>query len=309
MLTSIAMTLLRWQFAWPAQSRFTRRNRTIHMKLAFETSVEGIRGLIAKWRRSESSTILVPTMGALHAGHLALVEHARERADRVIVSIFANPAQFGSGDDFPSYPRDLEGDLTMLSQLADAVFAPKVEEMYPPGYTTTVSLKGPAEGLETDFRPDFFSGVATVVTKLMVVVAPDIAIFGDKDYQQLLVVKRLVSDLRLPVEILSHPIERDSDGLALSSRNSYLTLAQRQTAPELYRSLEAAAAAIRAGESAANAVEEARTALNSVGLAVDYVELRDANTLDQVSDQTTSEMRILGAVRLGHTRLIDNVPV
>jgi len=248
-------------------------------------------------------------MGALHARHLALVEHARERADRVIVSIFVNPAQFGSGEDFPSYPRDLEGDLTMLSQLADAVFAPKVEEMYPPGYATTVSLKGPAEGLETDFRPDFFSGVATVVTKLLMVVAPDIAIFGDKDYQQLLVVKRFVSDLRLPVEILSHPIERESDGLALSSRNSYLTLAQRQTAPELYRTLEAAAAAIRAGELAANALEEARTALNSVGLAVDYVELRDANTLDQVSDQTTSEMRILAAVRLGHTRLIDNVPV
>lgn len=279
------------------------------MKLALETSVEGIRRLIAKWRRSESSTILVPTMGALHAGHLAIVEHARERADRVIVSIFVNPTQFASEEDFPTYPRDLEGDLTKLSQLADAVFAPTVEEMYPPGYATTVSLKGPAEGLETDFRSDFFSGVATVVTKLMVAVAPDIAIFGDKDYQQLLVIKRLVSDLRLPIEILSHPIERDADGLALSSRNSYLTPAERQAAPELYRSLKAAAAAIRSGELAAAALAEACAALNSVGLAVDYVELRDANTLEQVSDQTASEMRILAAVRLGHIRLIDNVPV
>lgn len=279
------------------------------MKLALETSVEGIRRLIAKWRRSESSTILVPTMGALHAGHLAIVEHARERADRVIVSIFVNPTQFASEEDFPTYPRDLEGDLTKLSQLADAVFAPTDEEMYPPGYATTVSLKGPAEGLETDFRSDFFSGVATVVTKLMVAVAPDIAIFGDKDYQQLLVIKRLVSDLRLPIEILSHPIERDADGLALSSRNSYLTPAERQAAPELYRSLKAAAAAIRSGELAAAALAEACAALNSVGLAVDYVELRDANTLEQVSDQTASEMRILAAVRLGHIRLIDNVPV
>ncbi|MHA1559084.1 MAG: pantoate--beta-alanine ligase [Alphaproteobacteria bacterium] len=279
------------------------------MKLALETSVNGIRSLIAEWRNSGSTTVLVPTMGALHAGHMAIVENARQLAERVVVSIFVNPTQFGSEEDFPSYPRDLDGDLNMLSQHADAVFAPKVDEMYPQGYATTVNLAGPAEGLETDFRPGFFSGVATVVTKLLVAVAPDIAIFGDKDYQQLLVVRRLVSDLRLPVEILSHPIERDSDGLALSSRNSYLTVEQRKTAPQLYRSLVAAALAIRAGELAATALEEARAALNSAGLDLDYVELRDANTLDPVIDQTTSKMRILAAARLGRTRLIDNVPV
>jgi pantoate--beta-alanine ligase len=279
------------------------------MKLALETSVQGIRDLIAKWRRSGSSTILVPTMGALHSGHIALVDHARELADRVIVSIFVNPTQFGSGEDFPSYPRDLEGDLAMLSQRADAVFAPGVEEMYPPGHATTVNLAGPADGLETDFRPDFFSGVATVVTKLLVAIAPDIAIFGDKDYQQLLVVKRLVADLRLPIEIVSYPIKRDSDGLALSSRNSYLTPDQRKTAPILYRSLVAAAAAIRGGELPATALDQARAALDSVGLEVDYVELRDAETLEHVTDQSTSKMRILAAARLGRTRLIDNVPV
>ena len=309
MFTSIAFTPLRWQFAAIVQSRCIHRNRQIEMKLALETSVEGIRGHVADWRTSGFRTILVPTMGALHSGHLALVEHARERADRVVVSIFVNPTQFGSGEDFPSYPRDLERDLTMLSQRADVVFAPSVEEMYPPGSATSVNLAGPAEGLETDFRPDFFSGVATVVMKLLVAIVPDIAIFGDKDYQQLLVVKRLVADLRLPVEILSHRVERDIDGLALSSRNAYLTPDQRKTAPALYRVLTAAAAAIRDGELTATALEEARAALISVGLDVDYVELRDAKTLDQVTDQSTSEMRILAAVRLGRTRLIDNVSV
>ena len=274
-----------------------------------ETSVNGIRNLIGGWRSSGSTTALVPTMGALHRGHMALVENARQLAERVVVSIFVNPTQFGSGEDFPSYPRDLDGDLNKLSQYADAVFAPGVDEMYPHGYATTVSLTGPAEGLETNFRPGFFSGVATVVTKLLVAVAPDVAIFGDKDYQQLLVVKRLVSDLRLPVKIASHPIERESDGLALSSRNFYLTAEQRKTAPQLYRSLMAAAGAIRAGELAATALEEARAALNSAGLDIDYIELRDAKTLDPVADQTTSKMRILAAVRLGQTRLIDNVPV
>ena len=279
------------------------------MTLSVETTVDGIRLLVAEWRHSGASVALVPTMGALHRGHLALVEQARQQADRVVVSIFVNPAQFAVGEDFPTYPRDLEGDLAKLSQGADAVFAPETAEMYPAGYATTVSLGGPAAGLETDFRPGFFAGVATVVTKLLLAVGPDRAIFGEKDYQQLLVIRRLAADLRLPVEILSHPVERDSDGLALSSRNTYLTPDERAVAPRLHEAIKGAAAAIRDGELATTAMEQARAAMRRAGFDIDYVELRDAATLAPVSDHATEPMRILAAARLGHTRLIDNVPV
>ncbi len=279
------------------------------MPPSIEKTVDDIRQRVAEWRLAGARIALVPTMGALHRGHLALVEQARQLADRVVVSVFVNPAQFAVGEDFPSYPRDLDGDVAKLSHLADAVFAPDTKEMYPDGYATTLSLAGPAEGLETDFRPGFFAGVATVVAKLLLAVGPDTALFGEKDYQQLLVIKRLVADLRLPVAISSHPIEREEDGLALSSRNVYLSPEERSVAPRLHAALMVAADAIRSGELASTAMEEARAAVRAAGFDVDYVELRDAETLGPVSDHATEPMRILAAARLGPTRLIDNVPV
>jgi pantoate--beta-alanine ligase len=248
-------------------------------------------------------------MGSLHAGHLALVDEARGLADRVVVSIFVNPIQFAPGEDYPSYPRDLDGDVTKLADLADAVFAPEAAEMYPDGFATSVHLAGPAVGLESDFRPDHFAGVATIVTKLLLAVTPDAAVFGEKDYQQLLVIRRLVADLRIPVDIAAGPIVREADGLALSSRNAYLSDDERATAPALHRVLKAAAAAIAGGELVATSLEEARQTLLSTGFDVDYLELRNAASLASVTDQTSEPLRILSAVRLGRTRLIDNIAV
>jgi pantoate--beta-alanine ligase len=256
-----------------------------------------------------SRIALVPTMGALHAGHLALVEQAKRLAERVVVSIFVNPTQFAAGEDFPSYPRDLDGDLTRLANLADSVFAPAVDEIYPRGFATSIRIGGPAAGLETDFRPDHFAGVATIVAKLLVAVGPDVAVFGEKDYQQLLVVRRLVADLGLPVAVAAGPIVREEDGLAMSSRNVYLGADERAVAPQLHVAIEHAAAAIAGGELAMTAIEEAREALRRAGFDLDYLELRDAETLAPVTDQTTEPMRILVAARLGRTRLIDNVAV
>ena len=272
-------------------------------------TIEGIRGHTGAWRASGQKVALVPTMGALHAGHLALVNEARRHADRTVVSIFVNPAQFAVNEDFPSYPRDLNGDLSKLTDLADVVFAPEIPEMYPEGFATRIRLGGPATGLESDFRPDFFASVATIVAKLLTAVGPDIAVFGEKDYQQVLVIKRLVADLGLPVEIISSPTIREEDGLALSSRNAYLGEEERAAAPSLYRSLAAAAAAISGGKLAMTAIEEARQTLQAAGFDIDYLELRDAATLVPVADQTKKPMRILAAARLGRTRLIDNVPV
>jgi pantoate--beta-alanine ligase len=274
-----------------------------------DQTVEAIRVRVTAWRAGGARVALVPTMGSLHAGHLSLVDQARGLADRVAVSIFVNPTQFGAGEDYPSYPRDLDGDLAKLGDLADAVFAPEASEIYPHGYATTVHVAGPAKGLETDFRPDFFAGVATIVTKLLLAVRPDVALFGEKDYQQLLVVRRLVADLRLPVTIAAGPIVREADGLALSSRNANLSADERATAPALHRALKTAAAAIAGGELAMTALAEARQALLSTGFDVDYLDLRDAATLAPVTDQTREPLRILAAVRLGRNRLIDNVAV
>lgn len=251
----------------------------------------------------------MPTMGALHSGHLALVARSREIADRTIVSIFVNPTQFAPGEDYLTYPRTLDADLALLGDTADALFIPDVGEIYPDGFATTVRVAGPAEGLESDFRPGFFAGVATVVAKLLLAVEPDYALFGEKDYQQLLVIRRLVDDLGLPVEIVAAPIVRDEDGLALSSRNAYLSAGERAVAPRLYETLRHAAVSIAAGELAMTALAEARETLRSHGFDVDYVELRDAATLRPVTDQTSEPMRILAAARLGKARLIDNIEV
>jgi pantoate--beta-alanine ligase len=274
-----------------------------------DRTVADLRVRVAGWRREGRSVALVPTMGSLHAGHTELVKAAGADGARVVVSIFVNPTQFAPTEDLSAYPRNEARDLEGLAGMADSVFAPAVEEMYPSGFATTVSLAGPAIGLESDFRPNHFAGVATVVTKLLLSALPDRAWFGEKDYQQLLVVRRMARDLAIPVDIEGLPTVREADGLALSSRNVYLSPEERETAPELYNALTAAAEAIRGGALAMTALAEARQYLASHGFDVDYVELRDAATLSPVTDQAAEPLRILAAARLGRTRLIDNVAV
>lgn len=276
---------------------------------AIDRTAADLRTRVGAWRRGGQRVALVPTMGALHEGHLALVRNAREKADRVVVSIFVNPKQFAPTEDFAAYPRDEAKDLAGLAALGtDAVFAPAAEEMYPAGFASSIHVGGPAEGLETDFRPHFFSGVATVVVKLLNLVQPDIAIFGEKDYQQLLVIRRVVTDLGLPIEIAGLPTVREADGLALSSRNAYLSEAERQTAVKLHATLNRAAAAIRARAPAERVTAAAARDLNAGGFRVDYFELRNAETLAKVSDVRTEPLRLLAAAWLGRTRLIDNIP-
>ena len=251
---------------------------------------------------------LVPTMGALHAGHLALVNDARRRAGLVVTSIFVNPVQFGPGEDFTRYPRDLDGDVRKLATAgADLVFAPAPEEVYPPGDDTRVrvgALTGPLEGAH---RPGHFDGVATVVAKLFAAAGPCVAVFGRKDYQQLLVVRRMARDLLLPVEIVGHPIVREPDGLALSSRNAYLSVDERARALAIVHGLDAAARRFGAGERDARELERmARTPIEAAATSVDYVEARDADTLGPLG-VVGSRALLAVACRVGTTRLIDNV--
>jgi pantoate--beta-alanine ligase len=280
------------------------------MAIPTAPNVKALRRRIASWREAGERVALVPTMGALHVGHLALARLARRRADRVVVSIFVNPTQFAPNEDFSAYPRMLKEDARKLAGLADLIFTPTVDEMYPEGSATTVSLAGPAAaGLEDRFRPTHFQGVATVVAKLLIQAMPDIAIFGEKDFQQLKVVTRMARDLHIPVRIIGGTTVREPDGLALSSRNRYLKPDERARAPRLHQALQACADAIRAGADPAQAVEEARRALASAGFEVDYVEARDAETLAPLSAGGQSPIRLLAAARLGRTRLIDNIPV
>ncbi len=251
---------------------------------------------------------MVPTMGALHDGHLSLVKVARGGSDHVVVSIFVNPTQFAPHEDFTAYPRTLDADLRKLDGLADFVFAPNAREMYPDGFATTVTVGGPSAGLETDFRPHFFAGVATVVAKLLIAADPDIAVFGEKDYQQLLVVRRLAADLALKAEIVGAPTWREPDGLAMSSRNAYLSAAERSVAARMNAILKDAIANARGGDPRA-AEQQAERALRQAGFdRVDYVAIRDAESLAAI--QTLARpARILAAAHLGHTRLIDNMAV
>jgi pantoate--beta-alanine ligase len=275
-----------------------------------DPSVAAIRRRVGAWRQAGDRIALVPTMGALHGGHLALVRAAKAEGDRAVVSIFLNPTQFGPSEDLATYPRTWEADLAALSRLGvDAVFAPNVTEMYPDGFATAVTVAGPGLALETDFRPQFLTGVTTVVSKLLIACMPDVAIFGEKDYQQLLVIRRMVADLGLPITIVGHPTVREADGLALSSRNIYLSPDERRVAPALHRALTDAAAAIRAGMPVADAVAAARATLQAAGFTVDYVELRNAETLAPVADLAGEPLRLLAAARLGTTRLIDNIGV
>jgi pantoate--beta-alanine ligase len=266
--------------------------------------------VLARWRARGEKVALVPTMGALHAGHLALVRTAQRRADRVIVSIFVNPTQFAANEDLGKYPRTFPRDIVELAKLkADLVWAPAVETMYPPGYATRILPEGAAlAGLEDAFRPHFFSGVATVVAKLFLQCRPDIAVFGEKDYQQLKVVMRLARDLGLATRVIGVPIVREADGLALSSRNRYLAPSERAVAPLLYRVLADCAKQIAASGLIGPALNAGRATIMEAGLVLDYLELRHAETLAPMA-AGNGPMRLLVAARVGKTRLIDNVAV
>jgi pantoate--beta-alanine ligase len=250
-------------------------------------------------------------MGALHDGHLALMRHALARADRVVASIFVNPTQFGPGEDLDRYPRDEPGDLARLAEVGVRLaWLPPVEAMYPPGDRTRVTVEELGEGLEAVARPHFFRGVATVVTKLLNQVRPDLAVFGEKDYQQLLVVRRLARDLAIPTEIVAHPTVREPDGLAASSRNRYLAPAERDVAPLLHQVLTEAARTLADGRAAAEALAAGTRRLLAAGFTrVDYLELRDAEDLAPLDHVGERPARLLAATLLGGTRLIDNVPV
>jgi pantoate--beta-alanine ligase len=248
-------------------------------------------------------------MGALHEGHLSLVALAKSRCDRVVVSIFVNPIQFGPREDYTLYPRDEAGDVLKLGKAgADLIFAPEMAEIYPQGFSTKVSVGDLTEDLCGAARPNHFDGVATVVTKLLLQCAPDVAVFGEKDYQQLLVIKRLVHDLNIPVEIVGAPIVREKDGLALSSRNVYLSPSERKIAPLLYRTISEVAADLAKGRGCDDAVVAARFKLDAAGFRVNYVAVRDPETLKPLSGPV-KEARVLAAVFLGTTRLTDNVAV
>lgn len=262
------------------------------------------------YRKAGETVALVPTMGALHDGHLALVEDARRRADRVVVSIFVNPKQFGPNEDFDAYPRRAEADSAKLSAAnVDVLWMPPVDEMYPEGFATNITVASLPDRLCGAARPGHFDGVATVVAKLFNQVRPDIAIFGEKDWQQLAIIRRMASDLDMDVDIIGFPTQREDDGLARSSRNAYLSEEERVAAVALPRALGAAARAIESGTSISEAISTVFSALEKAGFApVDYVELVDAATL-QPLEKLDRPGRILAAARLGKARLIDNLPV
>jgi pantoate--beta-alanine ligase len=280
-------------------------------RLSVARTVPSLRRALKKFREKGERIALVPTMGALHCGHLALVREARRRARRVVVSIFVNPTQFAPHEDFGSYPRGLAADLAALrAAKADLVWAPTGEAMYPEGFATRIEPQGAAKaGLEDKFRPHFFGGVATVVAKLFTQTAPDFAMFGEKDYQQLRVVTQMAKDLDLPLKVVGIPTVREPDGLALSSRNAYLSEAERAVAPTLNRVLKASAARIKKGEPVEMVLEEGRGEIARAGFVLDYLEARHALTLAPIASRKDGPIRLLVAATIGKTRLIDNLGV
>jgi pantoate--beta-alanine ligase len=275
-------------------------------------TVASLRRAVADWRNASETIALVPTMGALHDGHLSLVRLSRRRAGRVVVSIFVNPAQFAPAEDFSTYPRTFDSDLAALArEKTDLVWAPaNVAVMYPEGFATRIAPEGPAmAGLEDAFRPDFFKGVATVVAKLFTQVAPDFAVFGEKDYQQLKVVARMARDLDLPLRVIGARTVRERDGLAMSSRNVYLSAEERAVAPVLFRVLTLCAQKIAKGRPIATIMAEGREAIARAGFVLDYLEARHAETLAPIDSLKAGPIRLLVAAKLGKTRLIDNVGV
>jgi len=276
------------------------------MALTTVSTIADLRAALAP--RRGDGVAMVPTMGALHDGHLSLVKAAGKAT--VVVSIFVNPTQFAPHEDFDAYPRDLSGDIAKLQTVGSPIiFAPAAREMYPDGFATTVTVGGPSAGLETDFRPHFFAGVATVVAKLLLAALPDVAVFGEKDYQQLQVIRRLAKDLGLPTTIVGAPIAREADGLAMSSRNAYLDERERAVAGNLNRVLKDVIARARESGDLRDAEAYGAAALEAVGFnTVDYVAIRDAQTL-AVTDDLNRPARVLAAARIGRTRLIDNMSV
>ena len=271
--------------------------------------LQRLRDAVAAWRNDGQAVALVPTMGALHAGHMALIEAAKRPGTKVVASIFVNPKQFGPAEDLSRYPRREASDARMLNAAGcDLLWAPSVETMYPAGFATNIAVAGVSDEFDGAARPGHFDGVATVVTKLFNQVRPDLAYFGEKDFQQLAVIRRLVADLDMPIEIVGVPTQRDDDGLALSSRNIYLDDEQRARAVALPRALGIAARSIQRGDVVEDALTEARATLIAAGFEIDYVALADAETLaaDAAPDRPR---RLLAAARMGTTRLIDNVPI
>ena len=280
-------------------------------RLKVVRTVPSLRRTLELYRKAGDRIALVPTMGALHRGHMALVRDARRRAQRVVVSIFVNPAQFAPHEDFASYPRSFATDTKVLGEAkVDLVWAPPVEVMYPDGFATRLAPEGAAKaGLEDEFRPHFFGGVATVVAKLFTQVSPDFALFGQKDYQQLRVITQMAKDLDLPLKVIGVPTVREPDGLALSSRNVYLSTAERAAAPMLHRVLKGCATRIKNGEKIDRVLNVGRIEIDVAGFALDYLEARHAVTLAPIVSLQDGPVRLLVAARLGKTRLIDNIAV
>lgn len=279
--------------------------------LPIARTVPDLRRIVAELRKSGRQIGFVPTMGALHEGHISLGRLARDRGAAVVYSIFVNPAQFAPHEDFDRYPRNLVSDAGMLAEagVADLIWAPERETMYPQGFATAVSVAGPSEGLETDFRPHFFGGVATVVAKLLNQVGADFAVFGEKDYQQLQVITRMAADLNIPTEIVGAPIIREADGLAMSSRNAYLDAKQRAVAGKLNLVMKDVIVRIARGDTVDHATAFGFGELLTAGFdKIDYLELRDAATLAPVH-ALARPARLLAAVKIGATRLIDNMAV
>jgi len=275
-------------------------------------TVAALRVQVLAWRASGERVALVPTMGGLHEGHLALVRRARDLAPRVVTSLFVNPTQFAPGEDFEAYPRDEARDAALLAAAGcDLLYAPTAGEMYPGGFSTTVTVAEVSAPLDGISRPHHFAGVATVVSKLLNQCGPDVAVFGEKDYQQLMVIRRLVRDLDMPMQIVGLPTVRDTDGLALSSRNAYLTPEQRPIAGQLNAIIKAAAEAVRGGEAVEAAEARALAALSGAGFKkIDYLEVRGAEDLGRLGPgPAAAPARVFVAARLGRTRLIDNWPV
>lgn len=277
------------------------------MQLTIANDVVSLQKALIALARQGKRIGLVPTMGALHSGHMALVNVARQRSDAVVMSIFVNPRQFGPAEDFSRYPRPVEADIAKAQEAGvDVLYMPSVEDMYPMEFMTTVSTGALGQILCGRSRPGHFDGVATVVTKLLLRVAPHVAVFGEKDYQQLCVIRRVVYDLDIPMEILGMPTIREEDGLALSSRNVYLTPEERKVAPVLYQTLEETASAIKGGAGVKNAVDAGIKTLKQAGFKMDYLELRQAYSLNAL-EKYEAPARLLAAAWLGKTRLIDNI--
>ena len=281
------------------------------MEIIFD--LKGLRGAVSGWKNEGNSIALVPTMGNLHRGHLSLIEGAKVQADRTAVSIFVNPIQFGHGEDYELYPSTLEQDLDILRDAnVDLVFAPNLGELYPAGIEadTRISVPDISDILCGEFRPGHFSGVATVVMKLFINVQPDYAFFGEKDYQQTLVIKRMVSDLLLPVEVVTLPIVREENGLAMSSRNSYLNASQKQLSSEIYKAIGKAATMVRTGADSLDDIEKnSACLLEELGFKVEYFSIRRTQDLKLVNDSIDKSLIILVAAWIGDTRLIDNLQI